>query len=495
MNSGQTLEAPAKTEEADSALTNAAYSPEAIDCSCRGPLLCLFTCASFWLCQGLLAAALVSLQLIIPGFLENSAWLTFGHLQPLARAVSGYGFATQAGVGIALWLIARLGGRPLVSRGLIFAGLVIWNLGVLWGALAIHLGHATGFAWFDFPETAVGLLLFGYLLMAIAAFQTFHRRAVRELYPSLWFLIAALFWFPWLFATADLLLIRSPLRGVMQAVVHGWYISGLFHQWLTPLGLAVVFYFIPKVLERPLYSAPLAQFTFWLLAVFGAGCGFSSSLPLPRWLPALSKVCLAMLPLALVTMALNIGRTIWNNESRPGKTTQTGKRSAFDFRAPTMYLLLFGVCAWILHGLLTWLLAWHSIAPVTQFTWLGTGTDAFFITGFIIVVFMAAQQYVVPQIAGVHWPAPPMTALSAWGTLAGAALLLLGYLVAGTQQGQVMADMGQPFLASVMAALPGLQVATLGWLLLLASQVIFFAQLLGLIIRVIRAIRGSFSFT
>jgi cytochrome c oxidase cbb3-type subunit I len=57
---------------------------------------------------------------------------------------------------------------------------------------------------------------------------------------------------------------------VMQAAVNAWYRSNLLEMWLTPVGLAAIFYFIPKLTGRPLHSQGLAKLDFWTL-VFAAG--------------------------------------------------------------------------------------------------------------------------------------------------------------------------------------------------------------------------------
>ena len=48
---------------------------------------------------------------------------------------------------------------------------------------------------------------------------TFHQRRERQLFVSQWFLFAALFWFPWIYSTANLLLLAFPVRGMAQAVI------------------------------------------------------------------------------------------------------------------------------------------------------------------------------------------------------------------------------------------------------------------------------------
>ena len=84
-------------------------------------------------------------------------------------------------------------------------------------------------------------------MLGICALLTFNARRTEELFPSQWYILAALFWFPWLYTSARLLLVWFPVRGVMQLAVNGWFANGLFTLWLASLALAVLYYFIPKL--------------------------------------------------------------------------------------------------------------------------------------------------------------------------------------------------------------------------------------------------------
>ena len=87
---------------------------------------------------------------------------------------------------------------------------------------------------------------------------TFHQRRERQLYVSQWFLFAALFWFPWIYSTANLLLLGFRARGMAQAVIAWWYSDNLLVVWLGLVGLAAIFYFVPKLTSRELHSRYLA---------------------------------------------------------------------------------------------------------------------------------------------------------------------------------------------------------------------------------------------
>ncbi len=170
-----------------------------------------------------------------------------------------YGFCVPAGLGVALWIIAHAGGTPVAQPWLIGFGAKLWNLGVLVGVIAILLGDSTGFENFEMPRYAVVILFLGYLFIGTGIALTLHQRRERRLEPAQWFILAALFWFPWIYSTAGLLLAGAPVRGITQAIVAWWYSANLISVWVGLAGLGTIFYFLPRLTNRTLHSSPLAN--------------------------------------------------------------------------------------------------------------------------------------------------------------------------------------------------------------------------------------------
>ena len=168
-------------------------SPNPIAASCRVPLLVLFGGAALWLIVGSVLALAASLTFHMPDKFGDCPWGTYGHLQPAADDALLYGFCIPAGLGVALWIFARLGQNPV--RGALVPGGAahLWHLGVLVGLVGIFVGNSTGFAWLEFPRGGSALLFFAYLLLGLWALMNFSGRREGGLLPSHWFLIAALF--------------------------------------------------------------------------------------------------------------------------------------------------------------------------------------------------------------------------------------------------------------------------------------------------------------
>src|ERR1700734_4080728 len=235
-------------------------SQQKIDASCRVPLLALFGGAALWLIVGLVLAVIASLTFHTPQMFADCPLLTYGHVQPAANDAILYGFCIPAALGVMLWIFARLSRTELVLPLVPIVAANIWHFGVLIGIIAILTGNSTDFMGLEFPRGSFVLLFTAFLLIAISAVATFGQRKERELYPSHWFLLAALLWFPWIYSTANMFLLIWPVRGVAQAVINWWYVNNLIYVWLTLVGLGVAFYFLPKLGGKPLHSRFYAQF-------------------------------------------------------------------------------------------------------------------------------------------------------------------------------------------------------------------------------------------
>src|SRR2546425_1604425 len=324
-----------------------------IDASCRNPVVFLFAKAAGWLVLGSVFGFIATLKFHKPDLLADSAWLTYGRVQPAAMNSFLYGFAFQAALGAALWIICRLGRTTLVQPGIAVVGAMIWNLGVAIGVVGILAGDSTGYEWLEMPRYASPILFTAYAIIGVCALLTFHHRREPTLYVSQWFLLAALFWFPWIYSTANLLLVFFPARGVLQAVVDWWYIGNLSQIWFGFIGLAAIFYFLPELTGRPLYSNYLAILAFWTLALFGGWCGLHYGAPLPAWMPSLSTVFTVLTVIPLIAVAINLNKTF------------SGAAAELK-QSPPLRFVVFGALAYLLAGALTILSAFPYFSQIAH---------------------------------------------------------------------------------------------------------------------------------
>ncbi len=430
-----------------------------IDASCRVLLLPILA-ALVWVLLSSLLALLTSVKLHSPTLLANCSWLTYGHTRPAANDAFVYGFASQAGLAIALWMLCRLGRTTLVGVGPIAIASLFWNLGVAVGLIGIFTGHTTGFDWLEFPTAGSGILIASYAVLGICALLTFKARRNAELYPSQWYILAALFWFPWLYTTARMLLVWFPVRGVMQLAVSGWFANGLFTLWLASLALAVLFYFIPKLVGAPLHSRTLAVFGFWSLAVFGCWAGFYRGLPLPMWMINVGLAATAILLVPLLAVVSNLWLTL--GEGSNAKAPLLG-----FFKVSLIFFALAGVFA-----------VFAAFVPQLRLTLFGEGLEQLALYGFVGLALFGAVHYVVPKLTGVE--SNCCVGANCWGTFVGILIYSGAFIVGGMVQQKKLIS-GVPF-ADVMAftKMP-IRLSTLGLLLIVVGNAAILFRVVSLL--------------
>src|SRR5436305_9925919 len=170
-----------------------------IDASTRVPVLMFYTSALGWLLLGTLLAGLTSWKMHAPDMLSGVSFLTWGRLRPVHMNIMVFGWASMAGIGTSIWLMARLCRTTLRHPLLLMAGAGFWNLGVMIGVVAILAGDSTGFEWLEFPPYAAMVLFVAYSLIASWAVLMFRFRRRDQLYITHWYLLARFLWFPWLY--------------------------------------------------------------------------------------------------------------------------------------------------------------------------------------------------------------------------------------------------------------------------------------------------------
>jgi cytochrome c oxidase cbb3-type subunit 1 len=449
-------------------------TPGAIDLSCRLPLVALFLSAAVWLCIASAFGLIASIKFHAPGFLADSAWLTYGRVRPASVNCMLYGFCIQAGLGVALWMLARLGRTKLAAPWLVVVGALCWNLGVSAGLLGILTGGSTGFENLEMPAYAASLVFLGYLMIAVWGVLTFHQRRERQLYVSQWFLFAALFWFPWVYSTANLLLLRLQARGMAQAVIAWWYSDNLLVVWFGLVGLAAIFYVVPKLTGRDLHSRYLALLTFWMLVLFGSWGGIPASAPVPAWMPAWSVVATLLGVVTVISVLLNMRRTL-------------GGKCLLFMPDPCLKFIGFGLVSFVIGGFTSAIMAWPGLNQVTQFTWFNIAKSLLSSYGFFAMVIFGAIYSIVPQVVGHPFPFPRLVRAHFWTAAAGILLFVLPLAIGGIMQGLKLQHGDIPFADITKGTLPFLRASTMGDLLMAFGHVFLLLNVGGLVLQFYRA--------
>src|SRR5438034_10135799 len=122
-----------------------------IDASTRVPVLMFYASAVVWLLLGTLLAGFTSFKLHSPDLLSNVSFLTWGRIRPAHLNVMLYGWASTAGMGTAIWLMARLCCTTLRHPLLLVTAGAFCNLRFPLGICGILLGSSTAYHWLEFP--------------------------------------------------------------------------------------------------------------------------------------------------------------------------------------------------------------------------------------------------------------------------------------------------------------------------------------------------------
>jgi len=442
-----------------------------IDASCRVPLFTLFVSGAVWLVLGSIFGLLASLKFHSPSFLSDCAWLTYGRVHAVATNAFLYGFALQAGLGVALWIIARTSQTRVAQPWMIAIGGKLWNLGLTIGLIGILMGDSTGFEYLEIPRYGFVFLFLGYVLMTFFSLLTLHNRKERALGVSQWFLLAALFWFPWVYFTADyLLLSRAPIHGVTQVVVAWWYSANLNLVWFGLVGLAIVFFFIQELMKRPLYSRHLALFTFWTIVLFASWSGVPHSAPVPAWIPALSTVGTVLTVVTALSVIVNIRATC------AGGCSQTEN-------PPPGKFIAFGTMAFVVAWIANALSGIPEVASVTNLTWFTVAQWQLNVFGFFAMALFGAIYYIVPRVTGMEWPRANFVKSHFWCAAIGIVVIAISLAIGGIVQGFDWHDLKMTNVEVAKSQLNFLRISTLGELLILIGNLLLLGNLIGLSVR------------
>ena len=396
----------------------------AIDASTKAPTLFFLGAAVFWLLVGTLFALISAFKLHVPEFLGGVEWLTFGRARTVHLNATIYGWSVNASFAVAFWLMARLSRAELRHAGLLLVAAVFWNLGVAVGLGGILRGDSTSIEWLEFPSYATPILFFAYALVGLWAVITFRVGRAKHIYVSQWYLLAALFWFPWIYSVAQIMLVFEPTRGTVQALVNWWFTHNLLGLWFTPIGLAAIYYFLPKVLGKPIHSYYLAVIGFWSLAVFSGWSGVHHLIggPVPVWVQTASIAASFMLVVPVVVTAINQHLTLF------------GSVSALK-HSPTLRFIVFGGVNYTITSLLGSLMAMRSWSELTHFTHFTVGHAHQGMYAFFSMVMFGSVYYIVPRLVLKEWPSAKLISIHFWATSLGVTAYVLALSVGGIEQG------------------------------------------------------------
>src|SRR6478736_1302058 len=259
--------------------------------------------ALFWGIIGMTVGVLIALQL---GFWQanlGTSWLTFGRLRPLHTNAVIFAFVGNMMFAGIYYSTQRLLKVRLASDFLSQLHFWGWQLIIVAAAITLPLGLTRGkeYAELIWPiNIAVALI---WVVFAVNFFWTLKRRNEPTLYVAVWFYIATIITVALLYIVNHLSIPTSwthsypVFGGVQDALVQWWYGHNAVAFFLTTPILGIMYYFVPKAAERPVYSYRLSIVHFWSLVFIyiWAGPHHLLNTSLPSWLQSLGMIFSLML--------------------------------------------------------------------------------------------------------------------------------------------------------------------------------------------------------
>jgi cytochrome c oxidase cbb3-type subunit 1 len=432
------------------------------DASSKIPLLFLLVSGLVWLVISGVLSLVASVQLHTPGFLSGCAFLTYGRMTVYAETAFVYGWIANTGLALALWVLGRLAGEPIRAQNWVIGGTMFWNLAVTGALVGVAAGDATGFAFLGLPKYVQLMMLFSYGAIAVSGLLAWSGRLRQVSYASHWYAAAALFLFPWLLSIAHVMLFAVPARGVVQAIIAGWFAQSAWTLWMAPLALSVAYYVVPKVTGKTLPSYEFASLGFWCLMFVGGLTGGRHLLggPVPAWIPSVAVVSCALLFFHTFVVTLNL-------------------RGAFTGNGIALKFIAFGLAAYLVGAVGDALTSFRDVAVHTQFTYFDEAQKQLALYGAASTILFGGVYYALPRITGKAWLSGALVRAHLFLSVAGILLLVASLTIAAVTQSQGLLEASVPFADIVKNTHPWLQGATVAQAVLLLGNLLFLVNFYG----------------
>lgn len=449
---------------------------EQADRSSSMPAFLLIVCAVVWLVVASFAGLISSLKLHWPEFLGDVSWLSFGRLRTIHLNGVAYGWAPMGLLGLTIWMLPRLLQTPLLGGRLVMVGGLVWNAALVAGMGALAIGLNAGLEWLEIPWQIGVLFAFGGMMIGMPLALMLSQRKVKHLYVSVWYIGAALFWFPILYLVAK---VPGVHFGVEQATMNWWFGHNVLGLFYTPMSIAAIYYFLPKVIGRPVRSYNLSLLGFWTLAFFYGQVGAHHLIggPIPEWLITLSIVQSVMMVIPVLAFSANQHLTL------------KGHFSALR-HSPVLRFIVFGAMMYTVASLQGSAEALRSLNSITHFTHFTVAHAHLGMYGFVTMVIFGGVYFALPRILNTVWPRPALISWHFWLVVAGFAVYMITLSIGGVLQGLALLDPARGFMESVAVTMPWLQGRSIGGAMMTLGHLVFALHVLLMIVK-----SGAFALT
>ena len=251
-----------------------------------------------WGILGMSLGVFIAAQLVWPQLNLDLEWTSFGRLRPLHTNLVIFAFGGCALLGTSYYVVQRTCQARLISDGLAAFSFWGWQAVMVGAIITLPMGYTTSKEYAELEWPIAIVLTIVWLAYAAVFFGTIVKRTTRHIYVANWFYGA------FIVVTAMLHIVNhialpvslfksySAYAGATDAMIQWWYGHNAVGFFLTTGFLGMMYYFVPKQAERPVYSYRLSIVHFWALITLyiWAGPHHLHYTALPDWAQSLGMV-------------------------------------------------------------------------------------------------------------------------------------------------------------------------------------------------------------
>jgi cytochrome c oxidase cbb3-type subunit 1 len=430
--------------------------------------------AVLWGVVGMLVGVIIAAQLAWPALNLGIPWLSYGRLRPLHTNAVIFAFGGSVLFATAYHVVQRTCQTRLFAPGLALFTFVGWQLVILLAAVTLPLGITSGKEYAELEWPIDLLIAVVWVAFAVVFFGTVGMRKVRHIYVANWFFGA------FIIAVALLHIVNSAAipvsltksysayAGVQDAMVQWWYGHNAVGFFLTAGFLGMMYYYIPKQAERPVYSYRLSIVHFWALifTYMWAGPHHLHYTALPDWAQSIGMI------FSLVLLAPSWGGMI------NGIMTLSG--AWHKLRDDP--ILKFLIVSLSFYGMSTFegpMMSIKTVNALSHYTDWTVGHVHSGALGWVGLISMGALYYLIPRMYGrKQMYSVRAIELHFWIATIGIVLYIAAMWIAGVMQGLMWRSINPDgsltytFVESVKATFPFYVIRLLGGALYLFGMVV-----------------------
>ena len=430
--------------------------------------------AVVWGVVGMLVGVVIAAQLVWPELNLGLPWTSFGRLRPLHTNAVIFAFGGSALFASSYYVVQRTCQTRLFAGKLASFTFWGWQAVILAAAISLPLGYTSGKEYAELEWPIDILIAIVWVSYAIVFFGTIAKRKIKHIYVANWFYGAFIITVALLHIVnsaeipAGFMKSYSAYAGVQDAMVQWWYGHNAVGFFLTAGFLGMMYYFVPKQAERPVYSYSLSIVHFWALifTYMWAGPHHLHYTALPDWVSSLGMV------FSLILFAPSWGGMI------NGIMTLSGAWH----KLRTDPILRFLIVSLSFYGMSTFegpMMSIKTVNALSHYTDWTVGHVHSGALGWVGLVSMGTLYFLVPRLFGQkEMYSMKAIELHFWMATIGIVLYITALWISGVMEGLMWrainpdGTLAYSFIESVKAKHPYYIIRLLGGLLYLGSMLV-----------------------